>query len=75
METRKKKNLKTVIITIPDEARLSFIRRTSVFLTYFSSYQLNNFTVGENTINVNHTVYGMITRSYPKGATPFETTI
>lgn len=54
-----KKNIATVVITL-DEVGLKRIKSTPTFSNLFTKAQLIEMTVGENKLNVNHTVLGKL---------------
>lgn len=51
------RNLKDIIVNIPDEHKLKLIKNTSALSSLFSPYQLKQLQVGDNKISVNHYVY------------------
>jgi hypothetical protein len=67
------KNLKDVIINIPDEHALKLIKNTSALSRNFSPKQLAMLQIGNNELTVNHYIYSNLMRSYPEGAHPFGT--
>jgi hypothetical protein len=67
------KNLKDIIINIPDEHALKLIKNTSALSRNFSPRQLAMLQVGNNELTVNHYIYSNLMRSYPEGAHPFGT--
>lgn len=70
-ETTPKRNLKDVVINIPDEGSLRLIQRTPTFQKYFNPAQLKGLGVGDNKITLNNFVYGRLKDQYPEGSKPF----
>lgn len=54
------KNLKDVVVNIPDEYKLKLIKNTPAFSNLFPTAQLNNLKVGDNKLTVNHYIYSKI---------------
>jgi hypothetical protein len=65
------RNLKDIIVNVPDEFSLSLIKRTPALANNFWPKDLERFEVGDNKITVNHFIYGRLKNSYPEFGKPF----
>lgn len=62
------KNVKTIIVNVPDEVRLDLINKTFALRTLFRE----QLSVGDNELRVNHFNYSAIKRMSGNGFTLIE---